>query len=268
MIITIIFLALLGACIGSYMAARAFRVINEHEIDAWGRSACMSCRRTLEAVDLVPILSFIFYKGKCRTCGENISLLYIFVESVTALLFVIAGTSLLTDVLLTFEITAIIKLVLVLIFVSILVYISIVDIYIQAFPIGGLLIATGFYIVSSAVLGMPLSFMESLSGIIFFLSVFILFRVGGKLLFKKEAFGEGDIYLGMFLGSFLGLGHSIVALYAAIFSGALYSLYIVLLKDKPKATIPFAPFLCFGALVAYFFAPGILDWYQNAFFLA
>lgn len=267
MIISIIFLALLGACIGSYIAARAFRIINEHEIDVWGRSACMSCRRTLEAVDLVPILSFIFYKGKCRNCGENISLLYIVVESITAVLFVLTGMTLLDEVLMTFDYYAIVKLVLALTFTSMLIYISVIDIYIQEFPVGGMLILAGIYLLLSAIFSVPASFWESLSGVIFFFSVFLLFRVGGKLFFKKEAFGEGDLYLGIFIGSYLGLGNGVVALYGAILTGALYSVYILFFSKKGKQTIPFAPFLCIGALIAYFFAPQILQWYQSMFFL-
>lgn len=265
-IFSVLTLLLVGACLGSYIAARAFRIIHDKEIHSWGRSHCMHCGRTLDAIDLIPILSFLFLKGQCRGCGESISRWYVIIESLTAMLFVFFGTELLQQFLLTQDFFVLIKLLGILLFVSLLLYSSCIDIKIQAFPVVGIIAGIAINSIIAALFGIPTTFTNSLFGILFFLCIFLLFRVGGKMIFKREAFGEGDIYLGMFIGSYLGFGHSIVALYAAVFSGALYSIFILLKKNR-TAAIPFAPFLCIGAVVSYFFASSIIDWYQSVFLL-
>jgi leader peptidase (prepilin peptidase)/N-methyltransferase len=79
---------ILGLCMGSFLnvvilrrGRRAFS----------GRSSCMSCAKTLAWYDLVPVVSWVFLRGRCRACGSSISIQYPLVEGATAILFAFFG---------------------------------------------------------------------------------------------------------------------------------------------------------------------------------
>jgi len=83
-----VFLALvLGLCIGSFCNAWAWRLTHGEKISK-GRSHCAVCGHTLSVPDLIPVLSYIFLRGKCRYCGERISPRYLISECVLGLYFV------------------------------------------------------------------------------------------------------------------------------------------------------------------------------------
>ncbi len=84
-VILVIFAFILGAIIGSFLNVVILRLNTEKNLG--GRSACMSCSTQLAWYELVPIFSYLFLRGKCRTCKEKISKQYVFVESITAILF-------------------------------------------------------------------------------------------------------------------------------------------------------------------------------------
>jgi leader peptidase (prepilin peptidase)/N-methyltransferase len=75
--------ALAGACFGSFTAAMAWRL--PRGMTVWGRSACPACGTVLGVVDLVPVLSWLWLRGRCRHCGAGVSARYGVVEGATAL---------------------------------------------------------------------------------------------------------------------------------------------------------------------------------------
>jgi leader peptidase (prepilin peptidase)/N-methyltransferase len=75
----------LGTIIGSFLNVVLYRTYSGRSIG--GRSSCGSCGKTLQAIDLVPIVSFLFLRGRCRRCGSRISWQYPLVEALTGLLF-------------------------------------------------------------------------------------------------------------------------------------------------------------------------------------
>lgn len=81
---TVLF-TLLGACFGSFIAAMAWRL--PRGVTVWGRSACPACGHVLGVVDLLPVLSFLLSRGRCRHCGDRVATLYPLVEVATALLW-------------------------------------------------------------------------------------------------------------------------------------------------------------------------------------
>lgn len=81
-------MTLLGAIFGSFAAAASWRL--PREITLWGRSACPHCGRGLVARDLVPILSWLVLRGRCRSCGVAIGLRYPLIEAATAALFLLS----------------------------------------------------------------------------------------------------------------------------------------------------------------------------------
>src|SRR3989344_1506226 len=84
---TLLFVAVFGAILGSFVNALSFRYNTGRSV-VRGRSRCMHCGHTLDAVDLVPILSYLFLHGRCRHCGTRISVQYPLVEVVAAALSV------------------------------------------------------------------------------------------------------------------------------------------------------------------------------------
>ena len=80
-----LFFFLLGACIGSFLNVVAYRYNTGMSLN--GRSQCFTCSRQLKWFDMFPILSFLTFRGKCRTCKSKISWQYPLVELVTAILF-------------------------------------------------------------------------------------------------------------------------------------------------------------------------------------
>lgn len=82
------YIFLLGTIIGSFLNVVIFRAYSGRGL--MGRSSCGSCARTLGAVDLVPVFSYIFLKGRCRTCGSKISIQYPLVELATGVLFTLS----------------------------------------------------------------------------------------------------------------------------------------------------------------------------------
>ncbi|MFA5030693.1 MAG: prepilin peptidase, partial [Patescibacteria group bacterium] len=88
----IIVFALLGTSIGSFLNVVIYRLPRRKPFWRFGqRSYCPNCKTTLEPKDLVPILSFVILRGKCRHCKKHISWQYIIVESVTALAFAVCA---------------------------------------------------------------------------------------------------------------------------------------------------------------------------------
>lgn len=83
-------LALLGAIVGSFLATLAIRWPQERTALS-GRSACDGCGRTLRAVELVPLLSALVQRGRCRTCGERIDPRHWRIELAAAAIGLLSG---------------------------------------------------------------------------------------------------------------------------------------------------------------------------------
>jgi len=85
-IITIIFITILGAIMGSFLGCMGYRIPNKIKT-TYPSSFCESCHHPLKWYMNIPILSYIFLKGKCAYCGKQIEFIYPFVEIAGASLF-------------------------------------------------------------------------------------------------------------------------------------------------------------------------------------
>ncbi len=98
-----------------------------------------------------------------------------------------------------------------------------------------------------------------------FLFMFCLARVSSIIL-KREAMGEGDIWLAVMLGSFLGFEKLFLGLFMAFVFGAVLSLIMVLLKFKTlKDSLPFGPLLALSAVISFFWGDKIIFLYLSPF---
>ena len=210
---------------------------------AFPPSHCSSCQHSLSAMDLIPVISYISLKGKCRYCSEKISVQYPIVELITGFLFMAVydryGISFVG--------------IAVVIFVSILVVTAMIDYKFMIIPnkINFIIMILG---IINFLFGNNHSFVEVILGsLIGGGSLYIMGLVAGWLL-RKEAMGGGDIKLMGACGLSLGINGSIFALLFAFYSAAaLILILLVLRKLKKNRYIPFGPFLATGAILAILF---------------
>jgi len=219
------------------------------------RSFCPSCERTLEARDLVPLLSYVVLGGRCRFCKSRISVAYPLVEAGTALGFaVLAARSGLGWEWAFYAL-----------FFSLLVMISAIDLSHRVIPN----VLTGSGVLGGAALllasgGAPLSLQSAGLGLLVgggTMLVIVLLSFGGM--------GAGDMKMAALMGFYLGWPGVAVALFASFCIGALVGLMLIILRIKGrKDAIPFGPFLALGSLIALFWAEPLIDWYLGYLYLA
>jgi prepilin signal peptidase PulO-like enzyme (type II secretory pathway) len=258
-LITFIF----GTCIGSFLNCLIYRLNNKQSF-LRGRSFCPHCKHKLSFFDLIPILSFVFLKGKCRYCGKKISGQYPLVEIATGGLFLLIlnlqfGGSQFS----IFNLLTSIRFFYLLIVSSLLVVVFVYDLKHYIIPDKVIYPAIGitfFYqlIYNFQAIGSSFwSFLLSAFGAAGFF--FLMWLVS-----KGEWMGFGDVKLGFFMGFFLGWPNILVALFSAFFIGAIIGIGLIVLGKKTlKSQVPFAPFLIIGTFIALFGGQNLINWYIN-----
>lgn len=272
---TYLFLAtffLFGAALGSFLNVVAWRIVRE-ETFIRGRSRCPNCRRELSWVDLIPIFSFIMLGGRCRTCPTPISYRYFLVECLmgfyTALLiyFAINGGLISPFPFLTavwgsaFESAILAGMYLSV--AAIVLVISLIDyetklILVSPLRFLGILglaaVLTGLILApdASARTFVVRHLLLAVATGGFFVLVWALTRGRGM--------GLGDAELSSVLALFLPWPLAIPMLLFAFWSGALAGITLVVLyKYRPRAEIPFGPFLALGFVLALFWGQMLLS---------
>lgn len=239
------FALILGLCIGSFLNVCIYRIPIQMSI-AKGSSICPTCNTPLKALDLIPVFSFLFLRGKCRHCKSKISIIYPVIELLCAALFVLSFYVFGMNVLTLFAWA----------FISVLIVASAIDIKTFELPNG-----ISIFI---AVLGI-LSFFfpyimwwERLLGVAAS-SLPLLLIV---LISKGNAMGMGDVKLMAAAGLLLGWKLGLLALFLSVLAGGIIGAILLLTKKrKGKDAIPFVPMLCIGTILAFLFGNTMLNWY-------
>ncbi len=258
---------ILGTIFGSFLSVIIYRTKTDKPGIVLGRSICPFCKKKLKFRYLIPILSWLFLRGKCGYCGKKIGIHYLALEIITGLVFV---TTFLTfnfieikfdqffvnyEMLKFFIFYTIEFLFLITIFFYDLEYKEIPD----KFSITAIFIAIAGNIIMHTL--SPLNM--AIGGI----SIFLFFALQ-FLLSNGKWIGGGDLRLGMLIGVLLGWDKGLVALTIAYIIGAILSLILIGMKKlNRKSQIPFGPFLITGTLVAFFFGQQILNWYLGGIFI-
>jgi prepilin signal peptidase PulO-like enzyme (type II secretory pathway) len=266
--ILFIFAFILGIIVGSFLNV----VILRHDTpeDLGGRSHCTKCDYSLSWYDLIPVISWLTLKGKCRKCTKKISIQYPLVEFATGLMFValfnfaFQYTFYPTIGAIIFTWNAVIFSVLICIFVYDLKHKIIPNRWSYLFA--GLALIQTLWLLPisenlSSVFTEPEIVFNLLAGPILFLPFFLLwFASGGRWI----GLGDGKLVIG--IGWFLGFVNGLSAITLAFWIGAVYSLGLifterVLLKNSKinlKTEIPFGPFLIIGLLIQFFFPVDVI----------
>ncbi|MBR5369685.1 MAG: prepilin peptidase [Bacilli bacterium] len=238
-ILYLIIFFIFGLFLGSFYTVVGLRC-PKHENFITNRSYCDECKHTLSFLDMIPVISFILLRGKCRYCKNKINPLSTYMELFTGILFALSY----------FVFGFSYELFIALGIVSMLIIISVSDISYYIIPDEVLIFFTGYFLILIVLNnGIISSFSNLLSGLAMFLIMYTIMLIG-NLIFKKESLGGGDIKL-MFV---IGLVLSPLSSLFVIFFGSLIALpiSIIILVRKKTKLIPFGPFLLIAFLFIFF----------------
>ena len=238
-----LFLGLVGMVVGSFLNVVIDRLPRGESL-LFPSSRCDACGRGLSTRDLLPVLSYLMLRGKCRYCSVPISWRLPLVELLTGGLFAFLGWRLGPGL----------ELISALVYVALFVPIFFIDLRegiipdVIVFP--GMALALGLALLEGraipALVGGGVGF-----GLL--LAIYLLARGG---------MGLGDVKLVGLLGLINGWPLVLVALLLAFVSGGLLaSVFLALRLKGRKAPIPFGPFLVGGSFVALLWGQGLLDIY-------
>lgn len=254
----------LGASIGSFINVVVYRLPARLSI-LWPPSRCPHCLNQLKAYDNVPVLGWVWLRGRCRYCKNKISVRYPVVEAVTAIIFVI--------IFLLFKVS--ILTVGYWAFCSWLLALSLIDLDTMTLPNAltqsGLVLGIVFqmtvgFLSDASWVGLVRHLMIGIVGAVLGLWLFEAIAIASKV-FYKDAMGAGDAKLAAMMGAWLGWRYLLLAGFIACAAGALVGIgAIVLSQRKWGQKIPFGPFLALGAIITVFGGQAILSAYLRLFF--
>jgi leader peptidase (prepilin peptidase)/N-methyltransferase len=251
-----IIMGVLGAAIGSFVNVCVDRLSNGRSLIS-PPSHCDRCQRHLSVAELVPVLSYVWLKGRCRSCGARIPLRVLWVELgcglFLAVLFWYKGFTL------DFAVIAL--------YSYVFTVIGLIDLHTQ------LILNKLVYPALVAALIIAPFFIHGAGGIV---SNFINALVGGAVGFlillvpvvvtMGRGMGVGDLKLAALIGLTTGFGEVLVAVLGGIILGGLAAIILVVFRIKKRQeAIPFGPFLSIAAVVTLLWGSTILHWYQGFF---
>ena len=243
-------IGLVGLFIGSFLNVVIFRVPRGESIVTPG-SHCPACGHNLRAWELVPVLSFLFQKGRCSSCHCRISWRYPAVELLTGILFYLTSY-------INFSMNVpMARLCLNLVFVAVLTALAFIDLDTFRLPDVLTLPLLGLGILGSFLIpGRPTGW-ESLLSAVGAGGVFWLIA-----LVYPQGMGLGDVKLVAGLGAFLGFPSIFLAVFIGSFTGALIGVVLLLAGRKEfRQQIPFGPYLALGAVIALLWGSQIISLY-------
>jgi len=246
-----LFIFLMGLALGSFLNSWIWRTRENIRISR-GRSMCPHCRRQLTWYENIPVFSYVFLFGRCRTCKKSIPWHFTFVEAGTALIFTFVAwfhvnsanfvpANFLRDI----------------IFVALLIVIFVFDALYEVILPG----VVWFGAIAGFVFNyffLHYSLQSLLIGAVFACGFFLLQYVVSK----GAWIGGGDVRMGFMMGIWLGWPVVLIALGIAYIGGSIISLGLVALKKQRfSSTTPFGTYLALGTFAAMFWGQAIVNWY-------
>jgi leader peptidase (prepilin peptidase)/N-methyltransferase len=241
---------LFGLAIGSFFNVCIYRIPREESVVS-PPSRCPSCGRQISWWQNIPVLSYLFLRGRCHFCKEPISPRYMLVELLTGILYLAvylhSGWQPATICWL--------------VFVSLLIPITFIDLDHQIIPdrfsLSGIVL--GFL---GSLAGWTVPWGESALGIVVGGGVLWLIAEGYYRLTGRDGMGGGDVKLLAMIGAFLGVKSLLLIILVSSLVGSVVGVSLMLINKKnSQFAIPFGPFLAFGALIYLFWGPPLISWY-------
>lgn len=241
---------LVGCCLGSFYNVVIYRWPKGESIVS-PPSRCPACGAFIRWYDNLPIISFVFLRGRCRQCRKAISWRYPAVELLTGFmtagLWRLFGWSASFFVFFTFG--------------SLLLLIAFIDLDTYLIPdvlsLGGLVLGLG----ASAVLP-HMTWVESFVGAVLGGGLFLAVAWGYQRWRKQDGLGGGDIKLLAMIGAFIGWKGVLFTVFVSSLTGAAVGLLVMTRSRQGLVTrIPFGPFLSLGAICYVFWGERLAHWY-------
>lgn len=245
-------LAVLGAVFGSFLDCAVSRWAAGDPHPFGGRSRCASCGHTLGAGDLIPVLSFLLRRGRCRYCGARIPAECLVAE--------LAGAAGLLCLGLRFGWA--LELGQWLVWALLLLALSLTDWEKRVIPDRLLILLAANRVVWFFVLGHGVAELLEAAAALAVPAALLALALAMDKLLGREAMGGGDIKLLAALALYLSWAELLLALLAACVLGFVWA---VCLRRKKGAALPFGPFLAAGALLVVCYSGPVLDWYFGLF---
>jgi len=245
----ILLVTFIGLVLGSFATALAYRIPRDISIVTKTRSECTSCGRALTFIDLIPLFSWLFLKGRCRTCKAKIGIRYPLIELGTLVICMIFYYA--YD--LSFEYWPFFML------VPILVSIISIDFEFQIIPdelnFAIFMLGIMLFLSNSLMYASPIDFMlengmELLGGFLIYGVGFASFRLIAMLIMKREPMGMGDIKFFAAAGVWLGTSLERLSLLMLVAGLSGIILGIIWKKMTGEKEFPFGPSIILGFIAA------------------
>ena len=246
-VLVYIIMFLFGITVGSFLNVCIYRLPKGESV-VTAPSHCMSCGKRLRPIELIPVFSFIFLRGRCSACKSRISAQYPLIEAANGVLWVL--------VLWRLGLTA--GAALGSLMASCLLVISLIDARTREIPAG-----LNLFLLILGAINLVLHLQDWPLYVIGFFAVslplyIILIATGGR------GIGGGDIKLMAAAGFLLGWKLIILSLFIGCVLGSVIHLSLMALK-KAGRQLAFGPYLAAGILTAYLYGEVVLNWYFSMF---
>ncbi len=247
--VLLIFLFIYGTIFGSFFNVVGLRVPTQ-SLFKQERSYCDQCQRTLGWGELIPIWSYVFQKGCCKKCGQEISVLYPVMEALTGFLFIYSY----------YQFGWSSSFILALLLIALIIPITVADLAYQKIPNRILLFFTPLFILYRMIYPL-VPFWSSLVGSVFaFILVFLI------IFLSKGGMGMGDLKYYTLFGFIFGLPQFLLLFILSTFYGVIAGFGIMKVKKTGRKTkIAFGPYIGLAALTVLYFGEGIIQWYLQLF---
>lgn len=253
-----VFIFILGLIIGSFISAFTYRFPRGKSI-SHGRSECTNCKKTIRWYDNIPMLSYLFLRGKCRHCDKKISPRYPFIEIFTAFVFVIfyIYRSQIHENLPWIPDDGIFQLTILGFIAFIVISIFIIDAEHQIIP-DLLLYALWGVTIALMVLGGFSNIYHHISA--GFLSALFLLLI--NLVTRGKGMGLGDVKLAIAFGTALGPVISVLWIFMGFIFGGVVATFLLLFgKAGMKDKVAFGPFLVLSFIVCVLFGQQLAEYF-------
>jgi leader peptidase (prepilin peptidase)/N-methyltransferase len=240
----------LGFAVGSFLNVCIHRIPRGESI-AWPGSHCPTCQHPLRWYDNVPVVSYLWLRGRCRYCGAPITPRYLIVELVSGLLFLGLVWLYPPGLLLVARV----------LFGCALIVLFVIDLDHHILP--------NIITVPGIVAGFALSFLgppgwrSSLIGIVLGGGIPYAIAWTYEKVRGHEGLGMGDVKMLAMIGAFLGWPLMLLSLVLASFTGSIVGVGFIAAGKGARYALPFGTFLAVGALAAVVAGDAIIAWYLS-----
>ncbi len=248
-VLFILTFALFGLAVGSFLNVVADR-LPEGESIVYPPSHCSTCGHALATGDLIPVVSYISLRGRCRYCGAPIPKRLPVIEAVTGALFVFAY--------LEYGLT--LKTAVTVFYFCLFLVLMVIDLEHTVIP-NKIVYPAGVVALIISIFSPQIGIVSALTGGAAGFIIFLLIAI-----VSRGGMGLGDVKMATLIGLITGFPLVLVDLLLAVVMGGLVAVFLLALRlRKPKEGIPFAPYLSLATMATLLWGQDILGWYLRLY---